>query len=58
MVRGNVPRIGFIQEWVWAYNKNQALKLVRMRLQKRYPKIIIHPLGLCCQVIRVSRVSA
>jgi len=57
-VYGNVPNIGFIREWIWEYSKQQVLKIVHMRLQEKYPKIVVPPLGLYCQVDEVtSKVS-
>ena len=43
-VSGGIPKIGFIEEWVWAYSEQQALWLIHERLKKRHPEIVIPPL--------------
>ena len=43
-VSGGLPRIGFVEEWVWAYSEQQALGLIHRRLKNKYPNIVIPPL--------------
>lgn len=52
---GELPQIGFIEKWKWAYSPAQALKLVRIELEKEYPKIVIPPLLPHCQVEEVKK---
>jgi len=52
MIQGHIPRIGFILRWKWAHSKQQALKLIRIELEKDplYSKIVIPPLSIYCEV--------
>jgi len=51
-VWGHLPGLGFVREYVWAYSQAQAMKLVNLRLQKRFhgKGVVVPPAGLHLQI--------
>ena len=53
-VYGYIPRLALsVNEFTQECSKQQALKVANLNLRKRYPHIVVPPLGLYCNVIRV-----